>query len=87
MKFRFNGPSYRVQLTVYDWSDSVDAFKDDPTTFCVKILSKATHVNTKFSSGECVYYGKSSMEAWEHVRRYVPEAKVNRPLKKYFPCK
>lgn len=81
--FRFDGPEWRVKLTVYDWTDSVPAFRGKPTTFCVQVLPQSANRYHAFALGSQPYYGESIDTAWDTVRSYVRAARFPRQMRKY----
>lgn len=81
--FRFAGPAYRAQLTVFDWSDSLASLRHQPTTFCVRVLPQRANRYCAFALGSQPYYGESVEDAWAAVRSYVPAAEFPSKLQKY----
>lgn len=60
----FHGPTWRVQIQVFDYSDgAIAAWKDKPTTFAVTRLAQRHHRSTPFSAGTQTYYGENIKEA------------------------
>lgn len=82
MKHSFTGPTARVQITVFDYSDTA-AWAHEPPKFSVKSLPDTANRNTAFSKGDRLYYGTNFAEAWRLVLEYAPGAVLPPAMVKY----
>ena len=84
----FFGPSHRVQLRVFDFTTEGTplAMRQPRPQFAVRVLPNESHRMTKYSLGELAYYGTDPDDAWDAMRRFVPDMLEQCPpeLRDYF---
>lgn len=84
-KVSYDGPRYRVQLQVFDYSDAgIEKWRNDPVKFAVDRLDRRCPKATAFSTGDQMYYGEDVKQAIQCVRAIIQrEPEIPRWLKRY----
>jgi hypothetical protein len=80
--YRVDGILYRVQLVVFDYSESPASLRK-PTTFSAIALPQSAHRYTTYSHGDHLYYGKSLEDAIAAIEARLVKIELHKSLAKY----